>query len=54
MKKNIFITGSSSGIGFEIAYNLSKNKNHKIILNGRNKKKLLKACNIRIGFIEFI
>jgi len=45
MKKDIFITGSSSGIGFEIANNLSKNKNYKIILNGRNKKKLLKACN---------
>lgn len=41
--KNILVTGSSYGIGFEIAKILSKLKNYKIYLNGRKKKILIKA-----------
>ena len=41
-KKNILITGSSSGIGWKIAQILSKNKNNNIIINSRNLKKLKK------------
>ncbi len=43
MKKNIFISGSSSGIGLDIAKSLSLNSKFKVFINGRNKKKLLKA-----------
>jgi 3-oxoacyl-[acyl-carrier protein] reductase len=43
--KNILVTGSSYGIGFEIAKTLSKLKNCKIYLNGRKKKSLIKAHN---------
>ena len=42
MSKKIFITGSSSGIGFEIANKLV-NENHKVVLNGRNEVNLKKA-----------
>ncbi len=44
MKKNkiIFISGSSSGLGFELAKFFSK-ENHIVIMNGRNKKKLINA-----------
>lgn len=44
MSKKIFITGSSSGIGFEIATKLV-NENHKVVLNGRNEVNLKKAKN---------
>lgn len=37
--KNVLVTGSSSGIGFEIARNFHKEGSN-IILNGRNKNKL--------------
>jgi len=48
MEKNVYIlvTGASSGIGKEIAIELSNSYN--VILNGRNKERLedtLKACN---------
>lgn len=43
LKKNIFISGSSSGIGFYIAKKLSENKNNEIIINGRKIKNLIKA-----------
>ncbi len=40
--KTLFITGSSSGIGFALAkYYL--NNNYKVIINGRNLKRLIKA-----------
>ena len=38
-KKNILITGSSYGIGFEIAKNLN-NPNNNLIITSRNKKKI--------------
>ena len=38
--KSILITGSTSGIGFDIAKSLSKLEGYKIILNGRNMLKL--------------
>tara|TARA_B100001175_G_C19497746_1_gene636315 strand:- start:1344 stop:2081 length:738 start_codon:yes stop_codon:yes gene_type:complete len=38
----ILITGSSSGIGFFLAKEFSK-KNYRVIINGRNKKKLSQA-----------
>lgn len=41
-KPKIFITGSSSGIGFFLAKEFSK-KNYKVIINGRNKRKLILA-----------
>ncbi len=41
-KQKILITGSSSGIGFFLAKEFSK-KNYKVIINGRNKKKLFSA-----------
>ncbi len=42
MEKIAFITASSSGLGFQIALDLSK-RGYIVILNGRNKKKLKKA-----------
>jgi NAD(P)-dependent dehydrogenase (short-subunit alcohol dehydrogenase family) len=44
MKKNkvVFISGSSSGLGFELAKLFSK-ENYIVIMNGRNKKKLLNS-----------
>ena len=44
MKKNkvVFISGSSSGLGFELAKFFSK-ENYIVVMNGRNKKKLLNA-----------
>ena len=41
--KSILITGSTSGIGFDIAKSLSKLEGYKIILNGRNMLKLKSA-----------
>ena len=41
-KPKIFISGSSSGIGFFLAKEFSK-KNYKVIINGRNKRKLILA-----------
>lgn len=38
-KKIVFISGSSSGLGFELAKFFSK-ENYLVIMNGRNKKKL--------------
>lgn len=42
MKKIAFVTASSSGLGFQIALELSQ-RNYIVILNGRNKDKLKKA-----------
>ena len=39
--KTVFITGSSSGIGFHLA-RLFKESNYEVIINGRNLKKLKK------------
>ena len=56
-KKTIFISGSSRGIGFEIAHLLSKNKNYNIIINSRSLKKLkfaakkIKNCKYIAGDI---
>ena len=36
MKKNILITGGTSGIGFNAAKTLVKNKNNNLILIGKN------------------
>lgn len=44
-KKKIFITGSSSGLGFFLAKQFSKKKYH-IIINGKNKKKLIQAAKL--------
>lgn len=43
-KKHIFITGSSKGIGFSLAKHLAERDEFKIIINGRNKKNLIKAA----------
>lgn len=43
--KNILITGSSSGLGFELAKILSKRK-FNVIINGKNKKKLKKSAEL--------
>jgi len=52
MKKNILVTGSSKGIGFAIAKKLSES-GHKVILNGRNAKNLIRAKKrIANSFIE--
>ena len=40
MSKKILVTGSSSGIGLAIAIKLKK-KGNLVIINGRNKKKLI-------------
>ena len=42
--KTVFITASSSGIGFYLAKRYLDN-NYKVIINGRNKKKLINASN---------
>ncbi len=53
-QKTVFITASSSGIGFFLAKEFLK-KNYKVIINGRNKKKLsisskkLDNCNYILG-----
>ncbi len=44
-KPKILITGSSSGIGFFLAKEFSK-KNYQVIINGRNKKKLILASKL--------
>ena len=52
MKKNVLITGSSKGIGFAIAKKFGE-IGYKVILNGRNSKKLIKAKKkIANSFIE--
>ena len=50
--KTVFITGSSSGIGFALANNYLK-KNYKIIINGRNLKKLINASK-KLNNCDFI
>ena len=40
--KTVFITASSSGIGFALAEKYLE-KNYKVIINGRNKKKLINS-----------
>ncbi len=52
-KKNILITGSSSGIGWKIAQILYKNKNNNIIINSRNLKKLKKSSE-ELGNCKFV
>src|SRR5262245_8192529 len=42
MKKNILITGSNRGIGFEVARQLGRDSHH-IILSGRDEAKLHRA-----------
>ncbi len=51
-KKNILITGSSQGIGLEIAKHFSKE--HNVYINGRYKEKLEKLCenNNFAGFCD--
>lgn len=44
-KKKIFITASSSGLGFFLAKEFSKRKYH-VIINGKDKKKLIKASKL--------
>ena len=52
MKKNVLITGSSRGIGFAIAKKFGE-VGCKVILNGRNSKRLIKAKKkILNSFIE--
>ena len=43
-RKNIFVSGSSKGIGFSIAKHLANRNNFKVIINGRNIKSLKKAA----------
>ena len=51
MKKKIIVTGASSGIGLAIAKELKK-KGHLVIINGRNKKKLIKVYKAE-NFYDF-
>lgn len=44
MEKSVLITGSTKGIGFEIARQLGK-KDYHVIISGRDQKKLLSAKN---------
>ena len=50
--KTVFITASSSGIGFFLAEEYMNN-NYKIIINGRNKKKLISASK-KLGNCDYI
>ena len=56
--KKILVTGSSRGIGFVVAKQLSKNKRNTVYLNGRHKKSLEKAkkvienCEIALGDVN--
>ena len=43
MIKKIFVSGSSKGIGLTIAKKLLDEGN-KVVINGRNKKKILSIC----------
>ena len=49
--KTVFITASSSGIGFLAKRYLDNN--YKVIINGRNKKKLINASN-KLNGCDFI
>mgnify|MGYP006080091179 CR=1 FL=1 len=51
-KKIVFISGSSSGIGFHLA-KLFKEKNYTIIINGRDSKKLKRAA-VKLGNCNYI
>ena len=42
MKKKILVTGSTRGIGLQIALKLKKEGNY-VVINGRNKKKALQV-----------
>ena len=50
--KTVFITASSSGIGFFLAKRYLDH-NYKVIINGRNKKKLINASN-KLNGCDFI
>lgn len=50
--KTVFITASSSGIGFFLAKKYVE-KNYKVIINGRNKKKLISASK-KLNACDFI
>ena len=50
--KTVFITASSSGIGFFLAKKYL-DSNYKVIINGRNKKKLINASN-KLNGCDFI
>ena len=45
MAKSVLITGSSGGIGANIAQKLSKNR-YKVFLTGRNEEKLIQQAKI--------
>ena len=51
-KKIVFISGSSSGIGFHLA-KFFKEQNYNIIINGRNSKKL-KIASRKLGNCNYI
>jgi 3-oxoacyl-[acyl-carrier protein] reductase len=51
-KKVVFITGSSSGLGYNLAQLFKKN-NFKVIINGRNQLKLKKS-SARLGNCDYI
>ena len=42
MKKKILVTGSTRGIGLQIALKLKKQGNH-VVINGRDKKRALQV-----------
>ena len=53
MKKIVFITGATSGIGMACAYKFAK-ENHQLILTGRRKDRLKDLKKKRLNVLKYV